>query len=116
MLPQKRRIPRKEFDPIIKEGQKYNSPKLLLYFANNNKKSPDNQSRFAFSVSKKVAKLAVSRNKYRRMGYAVIEKHLSGIEPGSFLFFSFKKNSLPIKFPELEKEVVGLLYNSGVLK
>ena len=62
-------------------------------------------SRFAFSVSKKVCKKAVDRNRLRRQGYSVVSKYLKQINPGYFYIFTFKKGSYPIPFSELEKEI-----------
>lgn len=111
MLPKNRRIPRKELGPVVFKGKKYNSPHLLLSIASTD--SP--QSKFAFSVSKKVAKSAVERNKYRRRGYSVIGKQLHALKGGYLLMFNFKKGAIPIEFAGLEKEVLGLLSDSFML-
>lgn len=73
-------------------------------------------SKFSFSVSKKVSKKAVDRNKYRRRGYSIVSQYLSIIKPGFICFFSFKKSNKPPKFLDLEKEVKSLLSESGVLE
>jgi ribonuclease P protein component len=44
-----------------------------------------------FSVSKKVVKTAVGRNKQRRRGYSAISKVYPTVKPGYFLFFVYKK-------------------------
>lgn len=72
-------------------------------------------SRFSFSVSKKVFKRAVDRNKYRRRGYGVISRNIKSIKPGFFYFFSFKKIDKKILFSDLEKEIINLLDKAGVL-
>ena len=77
---------------------------------------PNSDSRFSFSVSKKVASKAVDRNKYRRRGYSVIRNNINKIKSGFFSAFSFKKGEGPIKFSELEKEILGLLSSAGMLK
>ena len=112
MLPKKRRIPRKEFPKILAEGKRYNSPDLLLYSANINKNIP---SKFSFSVSKKVFKNATDRNKYRRRGYAVINRHISKIKTGYLCFFSFKKGQSKITFKILEEQITDLLKQANVL-
>ncbi len=112
MLPKKRRIARQAFTEILTRGKRYNSPNLLLYVAESSPKEP---SRFSFSVSKKVHKLAVDRNKYRRRGYSVVSQHVANARPGYLCFFVFKKGSGSIKFETLQKEVLDLLHTSGVI-
>ncbi len=74
------------------------------------------KSIFSFSVSKKVSKSAVVRNKLRRRGYSVIESNISNIKPEHFLFFSYKKGGEKVSYKELENNVVGLLEKSFMLK
>ncbi|MCX6701862.1 MAG: ribonuclease P protein component [Candidatus Zambryskibacteria bacterium] len=114
MLPKKRRIQRKDFPLILSKNKRYNSPNLLLHVTpiNSNKTK---ESRFSFSVSKKVCPKATDRNKYRRQGYSVISKNLNRIKPEYYCFFSFKKTSKPIIFSALEKEILELLSSSLVL-
>jgi ribonuclease P protein component len=112
MLPKKRRIPRKEFPFILKNGRRFSSYHILLYIAKN---PVPEQSRFSFSISKKIFKRAVDRNKYRRRGYSIISKHLNQINSGYLFFFSFKRGKYPIEFPELGIEIVSLLSLAGVL-
>ena len=114
MLPKKRRIARLEFTNILSKGKRYNSPHLLLYIASNSKES-HKDSTFSFSVSKKVCSNAVDRNKYRRQGYSTVGKHIKLIKPGFQCSFSFKKGIKGLTFGILEKEILELLSNSGVL-
>lgn len=75
----------------------------------------ESNTKIAFSVSKKVLKTAVSRNKYRRRGYSLIKKYINLIKPNLFLFFVFKKtNKLP-DYQEMDLELNKLLSDSGVL-
>ena len=124
MLPQKRRISRKEFPDILKKGRRFNSPHLLLYVVE--QKTPvvehsslrdkaDFISLFSFSVSKKISKKAVDRNRLRRQGYSVITSQIKNIKKGFLFFFSFKKESGTLTFVQLEKEIKDLLKVGGVL-
>ncbi len=115
MLPKKRRISRKEFPYILSKGKRYNSPHLLLYVAKIDNSPETKDSRFSFSISKKVHPLAVDRNKSRRRGYSIINKNLAKIRPGYLCFFSFKKGNGEVSFNDLEKEVLELLSASGVI-
>ena len=77
-------------------------------------KEKNSLSRFAFSVSKKVSSKAVTRNKYRREGYAVLSKYLNRVKDGHICLFSFK-NINELSFGILEKEILELLGLSGVI-
>jgi|SRR3989344_114624 len=115
MLPKKRRISRKEFPYILKNGKRYNSPSLLLYVAPADQDG-SKESKFSFSVSKKVCPKAVDRNRFRRWGYSIVRGSLEQVRSGYFCFFSFKKTLKPISFSVLEKEARELLSLSGVLR
>ena len=112
MLSKNRRIPRGEFSKIFSDSKRYNSDNLLLYIAKTNKSGP---SKFSFSVSKKVCKKAVDRNKYRRRGYAIITKRINQIEPGYLCFFSLKNFSGGATFKILEEQITDLLRKASVI-
>lgn len=114
MLPQNRRISKKDFSHILSRGKRLNSEHFLLYIAPT-EGAPSPKSRVSFSVSKKVSKTAVGRNKQRRRGYSVASKYLGRIKDGHFLFFSFKKGGDKLSVSAIEKEVSELLSASGVI-
>ncbi|MEQ1561330.1 MAG: ribonuclease P protein component [Nitrospira sp.] len=116
MLHKKRRISRKEFFYVLGQGKRYNSQHFLAYVFFDKTKNKPTDSRFSFSVSKKVAKNAVDRNKLRRRGYSILSNILDKIEPDFMVLFSFKKGSDKVSFELLSKEVFGLLSQSHVLK
>jgi len=115
MIPKKRRILRKEFAQILRNGRRYNTSSLLLYQAPIISDRKTTESKFSFSVPKKAYPKAVDRNKHRRRGYSVIYRHLEQIKSGYYCFFSFKKITKPTPFPLLEKEILELLSLSGML-
>lgn len=112
MLPKNRRIERSIFSHILSNSNRYNSTYFTLYISPISSKNEP--SHFSFSVSKKVSKSAVDRNKKRRQGYSVINKNLKQIKPNFYCFFVFKRveNS---KYSEIEKDIIKLLSISGVL-
>jgi ribonuclease P protein component len=114
MLPKTRRIERKYFSHILSSGKRYNSQSFTLYISKIEDSSPKNHSRVAFSVSKKVVKTAVGRNKQRRRGYSAISKVYPTVKPGYFLFFVYKKG-FEIDYSSLEKEISALLSHSLVI-
>ncbi|MEI6843275.1 MAG: ribonuclease P protein component [bacterium] len=112
MLPKQRRIQRKFFSEILSKGARFNTEHFLVYILQTEKENP---SRFSFSISKKVAQKAVTRNLYRRRGYAIISKYLEDITTGYNLFFVYKKGSLPVSFVDLESEIILLLKKSHLI-
>jgi ribonuclease P protein component len=66
------------------------------------------EAKVFFSVSKKVAKLAVQRNKLKRMGRLALLKYADNIKDVSiqFYFTSVPKNQL-----EVDNDVTGIIKN-----
>lgn len=116
MLPKRRRIPKSYFPYLLKVGQKTHTAHIFLCAVNQNKENIDKISRFSFSVSKKVSKSAVLRNKLRRRGYSIIKKHLEGVADGKLYLFSYKKDANKLKFSDIEQEIMMLLSKYTVLK
>ena len=67
-------------------------------------------SRFCFSVSKKVAKSAVVRNRLRRTGYRLLEKYLPKIKPNILAVFSFR--AIPKNNDDIIKNLESILNDS----
>ncbi len=72
------------------------------------------EKRFSFSVSKKISKSAVVRNKLRRWGYNFMQKNLSDVKMGVLAVFYFKK--LPNNRKEVEDNINYLISKSGLKK
>lgn len=87
------------------------SPSLILTLQKTSK-----QSRFAVSISKKVVKGAVDRNRFRRFAYKAIQENLSNINDGALFFFSYKKMKEVKDFQSIKLEIEGLLRKSGYLQ
>src|SRR3989338_11427361 len=111
MLPKNRRIPRKMF-PLLSNGAKIFKNKLFLlrFVLESNQKI----SRFCFSVSKKVARNAVTRNKMRRAGYRLLKKYLSEIKPEVIALFSYRV--IPKDDEEIIKNLTSILKDSKLIK
>ncbi len=110
MIPSSRRIPK---DLYKTSGKFYNSLFFILKISPYKALEP---TRFSFSVSKKVAQSAVLRNKIRRRGYKVVEKHLSEIKKGYLVFFQGKKGVGEVSFEVLSKDIVELLTKTSVIQ
>jgi len=110
MLPKNRRIPRKMF-PLLSNGAKvFKNNLFLLRFVSGNEQN----NRFCFSVSKKIAKNAVVRNRLRRAGYRLLQKHLPKIKPNTLTLFSFK--TVPKNDEEIIKSLESILKESKLIK
>jgi ribonuclease P protein component len=96
MFPKNRRIPRRMFPLLSNGSQTFKNKLFLLKFVF----GADSNNRFCFSVSKKIAKNAVLRNKLRRAGYRLLEKHLINIKPNVIALFSFRT------IPKNDEEII----------
>ncbi len=100
MLPKKKRVTKKVFDVLMKEGKTFSTGLFLFYF----KKGEIAQ--YAFVAPKKAFKNAVLRNKYRRIGYNILRKKLLNKGIGIFIY---KKQALNAKNEEIEQNIDYLL-------
>lgn len=114
MLPRERRIPRKLWKSIIeapKEQSKYYSSDNFSLKAT---PSLDSKVRLAVSVSKKVSKKAVVRNRVRRRAYSASAPLLSLIKPNLYLI-SAKPGSEKSQGENLKKEIESLFLKGGFI-
>ncbi len=109
MLPKSQRLGTKAFTEIIGKGQSFHSPFLILreIFSHKN-------SSFAVSVSKKVAKLAVDRNKIKRQVYSSIKK--LNIKSGHKIIIIMKAGAQKLPFKDLALELEKIFVKSGLLQ
>jgi len=98
--------------PLLSNGAKIFKNKLFLlrFVLESNQKI----SRFCFSVSKKVARNAVTRNKMRRAGYRLLKKYLSEIKPEVIALFSYRV--IPKDEEEIIKNLTSILKDSKLIK
>lgn len=106
MLPKKKRVTKKVFDVLIKEGKTFSTTLFLFYF----KKSEIPE--YAFVAPKKAFKNAVLRNKYRRIGYNILRKKPLNNGNGIFIY---KKQALNVKNEEIEQNIDYLLKKTSFL-
>lgn len=71
-------------------------------------------ARFCFSISKKVAKNAVMRNKMRRLGYKTIEKYIPQINTNKLINISFLSIQTDEKI--ITKNLEQILKESKIIK
>ena len=114
------------FDFIYKEGTRFYSPSMVLRVTKANTKIPVkgliSQTRpsikCAISISNKVSKKSVTRNKLRRLFHQHLSSKLSNInfEYEIWVFFSLKPFSMENSNHNLLKECDKLLTKAGITK
>ena len=102
MLPKNRRIPRKLLGLILESKKYFNSVHFSLRVA------PSNVTRVAISVSKKVSKYAVVRNRIRRRTYSAIQLLIPNLSHNLYLLIA-KQGAEKVKGKELENELKSLV-------
>ena len=114
------------FDYLHKEGIKFHSPHMLLRVAKakprllnpNIRKSTSTTIRCGISISNKVSKKAVIRNKLRRLFHNHLNQRLAKSQNlcKNWAFISLKPNCLEQKTPNLLQECDKLLIKAGLIK
>lgn len=98
MLPKSQRVPRSSFGPLIESRNSLHDKHFSLKYVEG--LGP----RVAVSVSKKVSKSAVRRNKVRRRVYSTVSKIIPGLKKGLYLVVS-RPGADKLSFFELETEI-----------
>lgn len=106
MLPKRKRVDKKTFQILMKDGKTFSSSFFLLYFMDS--EAP----RYAFVAPKKAYKNAIKRNKYRRIGYNTLRQ--LPISNGSAVFM-YKKEAIIATKEEIKENILFLLKKAKVL-
>jgi ribonuclease P protein component len=113
MLPQKRRLKKKEdFDTILRRGSSFFSQNCSIRFL----KSQLPYSRFGIIVSKKEFRLATQRNQAKRRGWAIIRKYEKDVCGNKDVLVLFRKGIMKKTFNKAEEEIVSLMQKSNLVK
>jgi ribonuclease P protein component len=110
MIPQKNRIPRKDFPSDHREGFRVFSPLFsgVIY--------PSTKGvRVSTVVSKKTAKAAVTRNSLKRRFYAAISPHLKSFSREVLVVLYPKKDAIKAPFSLIQSEVENVLRRAKFL-
>ncbi len=102
MLPKNQRIPRLVFTELLTRSKYANSPHFSLRYTLNGQ-----NPRLGVSVSKKVSKSAVARNKIRRQVLSAIRSLLPSLPKGLYLLVAKPKTGL-VKGDALSSELIEL--------
>ena len=113
------------FNLIYKEGSKFQSSSMVLRIAEANKKlnknndsEPRSSIKCAISVSNKVSKKSVTRNKLRRLFHHHLSHRLSNVITDSevWAFISLKPSCMKNSNTILLQECDNLLFRAGLAK
>ena len=114
------------FDFIYKEGSKFYSSSMILRVTKASTKNPvkristyqRSSIKCAISISNKVSKKSVIRNKLRRLFHHHLSSKLSNMEPVNeiWAFLSLKPSCMSYTSDALLKECDKLLFKAGITK
>ena len=113
------------FDFIYREGSRFHSPSMILRVTNSNAKllAKGNSNvkpsiKCAISISNKVSKKSVTRNKLRRLFHHHLSYRLSKIafDQEVWAFISLKPSCMKTSNSNLLKECDKLLIKAGITK
>ena len=114
MLPRKYRLTQNyDFEKVKNEGEFYQSKYFALLVVN---RKDDQCSKIGFVVSKKVSKLAVKRNKVKRMLRNIVSGNLANIVAGYDLVFLGKKIILSSDKKDIQKQVTKTLSSANLIR
>lgn len=117
MLPKQHRLSlRKEFNRVKKQGQVFPGRFFSLLVAEQTSLKTLFLKRFAFIVSKKIAKNATRRNKIRRLLAEAVYTFLPKIKTGFDGVFLTKKTIVDKSFSQIKKEVEEVFKQADLLK
>lgn len=106
MLPRKARLRKnRNFDTVYRKGKCYYCKDLSIYVLANDLIF----TRCGFSISKKVSKKAVERNKLKRQLSFIFREEEKKIESCVDIVFVARKNLLNLNFSEIKTVVKSLL-------
>lgn|SRR5574343_624259 len=111
MLPKSKRLNTELFGDIIKKGQSFHCPFLILRAVKS-----DESSRFAITVPKKVAKTAIERNRIRKQIYTIIKDFEGRIMVKVNVVLIAKAGLEKLSYQDISKEINNIFVKSSLIK
>lgn len=111
MLPSSQRLTIHLFKSAIEKGKIFHSSLFTARLV-----KVEGISRFGVSVSKKIAKSAVERNKIRRRVYSALRELYPRISPSVHGVFIMKAPVLTSSFDEIKRGAEDFFVKTGLLK
>jgi ribonuclease P protein component len=113
-LPQQNRLKRKQdFDWVYQTGIRRRATHLHVVAVYT---KSQHESRFGISISKKVSKLAVVRNRLKRQVKAALRSLLPRLQPGWSVVIIVRASILGCDYWQILRELEQLLLKSEVLR
>lgn len=100
MFPRRKRLPRAEFPSVVKNGRRISSPNFSAII-------PKDTSGYAVVVSKKTARLSVTRHRIKRRVLGALRQLTISLPP-SFILYP-RASALDMEYDELRQELIKLL-------
>ena len=100
-----------EFQRVRQQGHSITSRLLILAWVPNEV----GKLRIGFVVSKRISKLAVERNRVKRLLAEAIRRHLSELPSGWDIVLSARNHITVANLPALEEDIVNLLHRARLL-
>jgi ribonuclease P protein component len=121
-LPKPYRLRRREdFDSVYQAGFRRRATHLHIVAVRDKHQSETHQSgsgdtsRFGISISKKVSKLAVVRNRIKRQIRAALRQLLPRVQPGWSIVIVVRSSILTCDYWQIRQELEQLLVKTGVV-
>ena len=112
MLSKKYRLlKKKDFENVFKKGKFINNKFLYFKIIQNNQKN----SRFGISISKKITKKAVDRNKIKRQIRNIIKQKIPFIKKNIDLVIISKKEINEKSFTQIEENINQILVKAKIM-
>jgi ribonuclease P protein component len=122
-LPKPHRLrDRRDYRAVYAQGIRRYSPHLTLFALDCRETKRETKgadfppkSSFGISISKKVSKKAVVRNRLKRQIKGVIRNYLQGIEPGWKIVITVKPKAIECKYEHFLRELEELLKQAKII-
>ncbi len=102
MLPKTQRLTKRLIEEQMKHARRIQTAHFLVIYSPIEGQIP---TKISLVVSKKVAKLAVVRNRLRRRGYSSIVPFLQKIQPGFLVLVQYKQLWMPENISDITEEL-----------
>jgi ribonuclease P protein component len=114
-LPQANRLKhRRDFEAVYKRGKRYGDSHLTL-ISLTSEEAQLSESKFGISISLKVSKRAVIRNRLKRQIRAALRSLLGEITPGWRVIIIVKPKAIECKYEHFLRELKELLIKARII-
>ena len=111
MLLRKNRLPTNMFEDTFKKGHVFKNDIFLLKCV----KLENNEQRFGITVSKKISKKAVIRNRLKRQIREIIKTELKNIQTGVHCTIVTQPTIIKLSYKEIEKKLLQVFKHAKII-